>query len=208
MRVISRNLLPGVDLLAWASVTLEDSSGIADPITYYLTGNDPNDPQGDGPDPMAKALNGENYEAANPQGSMYDHAYEANEAATLDSRWIWTHGLITVNKADPTQLLLGDWTDDPAFPKSQWDTVEQNLGANLAAFGMTNDDLTDEVLNGTKYDIMRIEIRMSRLDNGYEQAFIEGAEGDQVIIPEPTSIVVWSLLTVAGLGLGFWRRQR
>ncbi|MBL4895065.1 MAG: hypothetical protein JKY59_09415 [Emcibacter sp.] len=51
--------------------------------------------------------------------------------------------------------------------------INQNLGANAAAFAIFNQDLNDLILDGNSgYTALSIDARLYSINNGYEQAFI------------------------------------
>jgi hypothetical protein len=81
--------------------------------------------------------------------------------------------------------------------------VNQNLGANVAAFGLVSDTL-NTWLNSGDFDggKMSVDLRMAGLTNGFEQLFI--LAGDATQIPEPLTIGLFG----AGLiGAGLLRRR-
>jgi hypothetical protein len=82
-------------------------------------------------------------------------------------------------------------------------TVNQNLGANNAAFALYSQGLQDALDSGN-YDVMSVDLRMAAEDNGFEQLFIAATTIPNTI-PEPASIA----LLGAGLALlGFGRKRR
>lgn len=118
--------------------------------------------------------------------------------------WGHIHGKICVANASggqsPQLLHLGECTSSDVGGV----TIDQNLGANNAAFALTNDDLND-LIYGSIYDVMRIELGLEDMSNGYEQLFIFGAGGRSTAVPEPAAI---GLLGLGALGIGLARRRK
>jgi hypothetical protein len=86
-------------------------------------------------------------------------------------------------------------------------TVNQNLGANQAAFALFNQQLSDLILDpNSGYDLVSVDLRMGHVDNGFEQLFILPTVVGTRQVPEPSSIALF----LAGLA-GFaplLRRKR
>lgn len=189
------NLLSGTDLLLWAKLTLTSSNGLA-AQDFYLAGN-PFDPAG--------AMNGKNLSIAN--GGPDPTIVTADNLSNLDARWSYVHGDICVNG---TTFISYGACGQSAPAGSQ--TINQNLGANQAAFAAYNATLNSLIQNpcGTFggvtgcYDQLHIDWRMSSLDNGYEQLFI-ASTATTVTVPEPG---VLALLGIGLVGLGVSRRAR
>jgi hypothetical protein len=126
----------------------------------------------------------------------------------LDAEWSYIHGIITV-AADGSFLHYGPPVDgDPDGAKP----INQNLGANEAAFAIYNKTLSDLVLDpGSGYEHLTIDMRLARINNGFEQAFILPMVniGDVVppVVPEAGSLAMWSGLTLTGVG-GIWLQRK
>ena len=192
--------LSGTDLLFWMKVSLVAPGGAVGP-TFYLAGNplDPNNPSCVGYVNCGvrdSILNG----PPNPNGSFPDTA-PGSPYDPDDARWTYVHGDICVNGS--TFEHYGSCVaGDPAGSK----TVNQNLGANQAAFAGYNStlatDLTDP--NFANYTL-QVTWEMADLDNGYEQLFLLGSGATQILIPEPVTLSLFG----AGLaGMAFMRRRR
>jgi hypothetical protein len=194
------DLLSGTDLLFWMRTSLVAPDGTVGP-TFYLAGNpfDPNNASCVGyvncgvrdsillgaPDP-----NGIYPDTA--PGSPYDPD---------DARWTYVHGDICVNGS--TFEHYGSCVaGDPAGSK----TVNQNLGANQAAFAAYNSTLASDLFNPFYSDYtLQVEWVMADQDNGYEQMFLLGSGATQILIPEPVTL---SLFGAGLLGLFATRRRK
>lgn len=171
--------LGGQDELAWAKVTL---TGSMVPTMEFI-------------------LSGTNTSAVGPQPDPTGSGYDINS-----DQWVYVNGQITV-AADGSFLHYGPKVNgtDPAGSK----TVSQNLGANEAAFAIFNQDLNKLVkdpLSG--YTSLSVDIRLSQIDNGFEQAFILGMANVETngVVPELTSMLTWIGLSTIGGGV-LWRRR-
>lgn len=116
--------------------------------------------------------------------------------------WGHIHGQICVQEGGETpQLLhLGACTNGGK-------TINQNLGADRTAFALTNADLNALVQN-SGYDMMRVDLRLSDMSNGYEQLFIFGGNatnGGHTPVSEPAAI---GLLGLGLLGIAASRRRK
>jgi hypothetical protein len=189
--------LSGTDLLFWANVSLLDSStGVS--RSFYIAGN-PLDPNGSHYGADLSALNGGPDETGSypdiASGSTYDPG---------DPSWTYVHGDICINAS--TFLHYGKCiSGDPSGSQS----INQNLGANQAAFAGYNLTLDDLILNSPLYDTLQIDWRMANQDNGYEQLFIlAGGTTTTNTVPEPTTISLFGFGILGLLGIGFRRRVR
>lgn len=177
--------LAGTDLLMWAKVSLIDNSGVLDPISFYLAGS----PFDSGAGVVQSKLYG------GPVANPGDPGYSA-----ADPRWTYVHGDICVSGS--TFIHYGSCTNsDPAGAQ----TIDQNLGANQAAFAGYNLELDRFIQNpcvnfgeaASCYTTMQIDWRMSQLNNGYEQLFIASTGSPPPSVPEPNG----GPLMLLGLGL-------
>jgi hypothetical protein len=178
------------DALGWMQVTLRDSTGQNGPVSFWLDGNacngqlgvpgsgncDPSQSVSQSIDPNAAIL---------PNNPLHDE-------------WAYIHGQICVSPAGGVvnfgACAKGDKVDS---------TVNQNLGANDASFGLYSAAL-QSALNSGLYDVLSIDFRMAALTNGYEQLLIFAGNQVPQDVPEPLTITLFG----AGLaGLGVWRRR-
>ena len=127
------------------------------------------------------------YLTGNP-GSMT--APDINDVT--DPNWVQVHGTICVSA---TAGFLGFGPCTPAQVLIGGTDVNQNLGANTAAFAMHNQELSDLVLN-SGYDVMRGNWQFAELNNGYEQQFSALTPFDT-----PTDVPTPGSLALAGIAL-------
>ena len=188
------------DALGWMAVTLRDANG-GNAVTFWLDGD-----ACTGPNPPPGTTN-----PACPTGERYAQTNTNNtiltDQTTDHDEWAYIHGQICVGKSGTalSGAVLGFGACEGAN-KSLGDTVNQNLGAGLAAFALFSDKL-QTLLNGTTYNggTMQVDFRMAALDNGYEQLLIYSSNAIPQLVPEPLTITLFG----AGLaGLGLLRRRR
>ncbi len=126
-------------------------------------------------------------------------------ANNSDPNWVYVHGTICVSA---TAGFLGYGPCTAAQTSLGGRDINQNLGANEAAFALYNADLSNLVLNNTGYDLIRANWQLSNINNGYEQEFSALAPvGNN--IPEPNTVMLLGLgLTVLGFGRRLRSRRR
>ena len=179
------------DALGWMEVTLRNSTN-QNSVSFWLDGN---------------ACNGQvgvpNSPNCDPTQSVSQSISPGNSdilpADPLHDEWANIHGQICVSPA-------GGVVNFGACAKNDHvnSTVNQNLGANDAAFGLYSATL-QSALNSGLYDVMSIDFRMAALTNGYEQLLIFAGNRVPTDVPEPLTITVFG----AGLaGVALWRRRR
>lgn len=175
--------LDGVDMLAWAKIDLVDTTGALATKTYFLTsvGSDPDLLSSTGPEP-------------DPADAGFNAA---------DPRWAYIHGKIAVDPVTGEFLHFGPGGAGEA-------TINQNLGADHAAFAIYNAELDALVRNAASgYDFFRATVYFSKIDNGYEQVFLPD---DTAIlfkgVPEPATFAVWSLLGGLSSVVAIRKRRR
>jgi len=116
-----------------------------------------------------------------------------------DSEWVYVHGTICVSA---TAGFLGFGPCSDAQKAIGGTDINQNLGANTAAFAIYNPELSSLVLN-SGYDILSGEWRFNEINNGYEQQF--SALTDVGRVPLPSSLALMGL-GMAGFSLLWGRR--
>lgn len=119
-----------------------------------------------------------------------------------DPNWVTVHGTICVSA---TAGFLGFGPCNQAQKNAGGKDVNQNLGANTAAFAIFNQELSDLVLN-SNYDFIRVEGRLSQINNGYEQIF-SALSGRSQKIPEPGSLPLLGV-ALGGIALAGLKRLR
>jgi len=167
----------GQDMLGWMRVYLTNSTTGAS-VSFTLSGNN----------------------TAAPLIQAHSQVAGVNNILpTDDDLWAYVRGEICVDSTNGAVLALSSCSaaGNPANGVS----VNQNLGANAAAFGLWNSDLNDALYSGL-YDVMSVDMRMAHIDNGYDQLFIRGGNvGTQ--ISEPSML---ALLALGIIGLA-WRQR-
>jgi hypothetical protein len=200
---------PAQDLLAFGRVTL--SGGGNTPISFYLTSLNVNSLVGSFTAPngtVSATLN--NGPQANPALAGFNPPPDpiTGLPASGDTNWAYVHGAITVDKTTGTFIHFGPPT---AADGNNAVAVNQNLGANQAAFAMYNPQLSGLVTGAipNTYTTMTVDVELSGLDNGYEQLFILPTQvAPGAVTPEPASLVVWGVLGAVMIGVPIWRRRR
>jgi hypothetical protein len=83
-------------------------------------------------------------------------------------KWAYVNGQVCIS---PTGTFLGAGTCADNGNPPGGTTVNQNLGANTAAFALYSAQLDNDVRTGS-WDIMSVDLRMGHVGNGFEQLFI------------------------------------
>jgi hypothetical protein len=194
---------PAQDLLGWARVTL--SGGPNAPVSYYLTS--PSAASFFLPGvPLPGGVTGplDNGPVANPASASFSPPPNPLTGGLGDTRWSYAPGAVTVDKTTGNLLHFGP----PQPGDTNYAVVNQNLGANQASFAFFSPDLNTQLQTGG-YTTMTVDFDLSGQDNGYEQLFILPTDvGGPLVTPEPTTMMVWSVLGLVGIGMAVFRRRR
>ena len=181
----------GQDMYGWLQVTLTDLDGNLLPQVFTLSGA-LGFSGGD--------LGGSATQTTDPAVDGFDGILP--EASDL---WAHVHGEICVdasNQADPFVHFGECIAGDPAGAK----TIDQNLGADQAAFALFNQQLSDLILDpNSGYELVSVDLRMGHLDNGFEQLFILPTQIGITQVPEPSTIAMF-MAGLLGLAPLAWRR--
>jgi hypothetical protein len=163
------------DALGWLSATLTNSTTHASQ-TFYLDGDACNGVLG--------APNSPNCDPSQAWGDVAGQTNANNNILTDQSAnhddWAYIHGQICADQTTGAVLGFGACTGQPNGV-----TINQNLGANTAAFGLFSAALQQALLSGN-YDKLSVDFRMAAENNGYEQLIIES-----IAIPEPITVMLF-----------------
>jgi hypothetical protein len=119
-----------------------------------------------------------------------------------DPNWVTVHGTICVSD---TAGFLGFGPCTDAQKALGGVDINQNLGADQAAFAIFNQELSDLVLN-SGYDFINGEWMFDFINNGYEQIFSALTQVGTTQVPEPSTLVLLALGLLLGVA-GFRRRR-
>lgn len=107
-----------------------------------------------------------------------------------DPNWVYVHGTICVTSASEF-LSFGPCSD--AQKAAGGHDLNQNLGADQAAFAIFNQQLSDLVLDPTSgYDIISGTWMFAAINNGYEQEFSALTQVGQQV-PEPGTLLLFGM---------------
>jgi hypothetical protein len=172
----------GQDMFGWLQVTLTDLDGILGDQVFTLSG--------------AAGFSGGDLGGSAAQTPGVDDILP-----TASDLWAHVHGEICVDPANPGNPLVGFGScAEQINPPGTAVTVNQNLGANQAAFALFNQQLSDLILDPLSgYELVSIDLRMSHIDNGFEQLFILPTQVGVVEVAEPSAhwVFVLGLLGLA-----------
>jgi hypothetical protein len=190
--------LAGIDMLAWAKVTLGDNAGTEK--VFFLAGQVPGDPTGKN----LSVLNGAPDHTADPTAGFPG---DPGVGDVNDPRWTYVHGTICARQAAPgvPQFLhFGPCVvGDPADAKN----LNQNLGANQAAFAIYNAEISDAVMDpNSLWTQIHVEYVFGQENNGYEQLFSQSLNG-VTQVPEPGTLASFAA-ALLGLAVAMRRRRR
>jgi hypothetical protein len=180
-------LQTGQDMLAYADVYLTNTTTGAQ-VKFTLSGNDC------GAGPGSCVAGSQNFAASD--------ANQNNILPTASDSWAYVHGQICVTS---TGAVLGFGTCASLGNPPGGQTVNQNLGANNAAFALYSQGLQDALDSGL-YNVMSVDLRMAAEDNGFEQLFIAATSFARV--PEASNLLFVSGVGLILLAFGWRRRQK
>ena len=107
-----------------------------------------------------------------------------------DPNWVTVHGTICISSSAG---FLGFGPCTAAQTTLGGKNVNQNLGANEAAFAIFNQDLSNQVLN-SGYDIISGNWEFAKIDNGFEQIFSALTPfAVPRVVPEPGTLLLFGL---------------
>lgn len=183
------------NLFVWAQAVLVDVDGVLLTKYYDFTSHFQN--HFGTPPPF-----GNPYAYSSPGAANSNYPYPNGGNWPSFNDFVLSGGQVCIDKTTYYPVPCGS--------PNATDPMNHNLGANQAAYAVFAPELNDnlETFLGFGYDVMQLDIRMSWLNNGYEQIFIMPAEVDwepPYIIPEPGTLM---LLGMGLLGLGLFGRKR
>lgn len=182
------NTLTSIDLQIWVHMWVEGEG--LDTQHFYLTG-------------QALELSGSGYTPLKSETGP-----NMNSPDDTDDQWTYVHGTICVNASTDTVLGTGACTDTQKAAGGA--DVDQNLGANNAAFAIYNADLDTIIKDSNSgYTDFHMDWRMIHENNGFEQAFLLTdtvfSDIPPATIPEPT---ILAMLGIGLLGISVKRRNQ
>jgi hypothetical protein len=163
------------DALGWLAVTVTDSTGAHGPQTAYLNGNH-----------CTGVIGLAGSTACDPSQSVLPSISPGNsDILPGGEKWAYIHGQICVSPAGGVVAL------EPCAKNDKTNnTVNQNLGANDAAFGLYSDVLQTWLETGF-YDKLSVDMRMAAETNGYEQLLIYAGNSIPLDVPEPMTLTLF-----------------
>jgi len=193
------------DALGWLSVTLRNNDGSVS-TTIYLDGDACTGTAPPSNDPICPS--GEKYTPNQNVGDNNNSNILTDQPANHND-WAYIHGEICVGKTGTALAgaVLGFGSCGAnGVSSADGDTVNQNLGAGLAAFALFSQQLNDLLYGANSpYTVMSVDFRMAALNNGFENLLIFSSNAIPQQVPEPLTITLFG----AGLaGLGLLRRRR
>ncbi|QGY39069.1 PEP-CTERM sorting domain-containing protein [Pseudodesulfovibrio cashew] len=179
-------------LWVWAQIILWSSEGLANPIYFELTSTTRDGAGDENGDPYAFAAN------------IYsDPSYVPEKYDPLDpdagTDYVLSGGAVCLDAAYST-VNCGS-------AEAVYGPFNHNLGENEAAYAVIAPELNDFLFawergDYQEYDTFSMDLKMTELNAGYEQAFILPGTV-QSAVPEPST---WLLLGLGMLALPFARR--
>lgn len=195
--------LQGIDLLTWGqAIVCQDNH--TNCLTFTLTDS---------------ILPGDVVDTTAPDETASGTAstdYDPNVGDPADPQWVYVHGTICASEVNGVPNFLGFGPCDDTQKAAGGHDLNQNLGANQAAFAIYNQALSDLIMDpNSGYTEFSLRYIFGQGNNGYEQLFSlatnvinECPLNDPTCfpgVPEPGSIALTGL---ALLSLVAVRRRR
>jgi len=187
------------NLYAWGQVALVDLQDATRTLYFDFT----------------KARTGNNvllYNSPGPADSNYPNSdypdyFGSGTWPNFNDNFVLSGGQIAIDPVTHKVRLDSNGNPLPAQPGDI--VLNLNLGANQAAYALFSPELNALVKNYTTngYDVLQGDFRMTALNNGYEQLFLQhGTVLPPPVIPEPATLLLFGT-GIIGLAGAFRRKK-